>query len=157
MRERAQEKGITVETRIDPSLPPLLVDELRVRQALINLVGNAIKFTQAGGSVIVEAGQSVTQQPYLRVVDNGIGIASEDIEKAMEPFGQADGALNRRYEGSGLGLPLTKALIELHDGCFEIDSAEGVGTTVTLLFPQERCLRPTSQTTPEPLTLVAAE
>ena len=75
----------------------------------------------------------------------------------MEPFGQADGALNRRYEGSGLGLPLTKALIELHDGRFDIDSDEGVGTTETLTFPKERCLPPAPQTTPEALTLAAAE
>ena len=157
VRERAQEKHISVETRIDSGLPPLLVDELRVRQALINLVGNAIKFTPDGGSVIVEAAQSESQQPYLRVIDNGIGIAPEDIEKAMEPFGQADGALNRRYEGSGLGLPLTKALIELHDGSFEIDSDEGCGTTVTLTFPRERRQSDTPQSAQQAATLVAAE
>lgn len=139
VRERALEKNITVQTRIDPAFPPLSIDELRIRQALINLVGNAIKFTPDGGSVVVEAARSSNDLPYLRVIDNGIGIAPEDIEKAMEPFGQADGSLNRRYEGSGLGLPLTKALVELHDGRIEIDSAEGVGTTVTLVFPQERC------------------
>ena len=75
----------------------------------------------------------------------------------MEPFGQADGSLNRRYEGSGLGLPLTKALVELHEGRFEIDSAEGVGTTVTLTFPQACCQPVTprvSVSTPLP---VAAE
>ena len=157
VRERAQEKNILLETRIDPGLPPLLVDELRVRQALINLVGNAIKFTPNGGSVIVEAAKSTDEQPFLRVIDDGIGIAPDDIEKAMAPFGQADSSLNRRYEGSGLGLPLTKALIELHEGRFEIDSAEGVGTTVTLTFPQA-CCQPVAPrvTAPTPL-LVAAE
>lgn len=139
VRERAREKEIDITTCIHPGLPPLLADELRVRQALINLVGNAIKFTPEGGSVIVEAAQTDDAQPYLKVMDNGIGIAAEDIEKAMEPFGQADGALNRRFDGSGLGLPLTKALVELHDGQFEIDSTEGVGTTVTLTFPQDPC------------------
>ncbi len=157
VRERAQEKNIAVETRIDPDLPPLLVDELRVRQALINLVGNAIKFTPDGGSVIVEAAQSIEKQPYLRVIDNGIGIAPDDIEKAMEPFGQADSSLNRRYDGSGLGLPLTKALVELHKGRFDIDSAEGVGTTVTLTFPQACCQPIPARGTGQGVVLAAAE
>ena len=108
-------------------------------------------------SVIVEAAQSDEAQPYLRVIDNGIGIAPEDIEKAMEPFGQADGSLNRRYDGSGLGLPLTKALIELHKGEFAIDSVEGVGTTVTLTFPQACCQAIAARGTDHAMTLVAAE
>ncbi len=159
VRVRAQEKGIAVETRIDPEMPPLLADELRLRQALINLVGNAIKFTPDGGSIIVEASQSVEDEPFLRVIDNGIGIASEDIEKAMEPFGQADSALNRRYDGSGLGLPLTKALVELHKGQFEIDSTVGLGTTVTMTFPQSRCQQsaPQASSVDQYLVMAAAD
>ncbi len=74
----------------------------------------------------------------FQIVNTSIGIVPEDIPKALSRFGQVDGALNRRYEGSGLGLPLTKALVELHGGCLDLQSELGVGTTVTVRFPAER-------------------
>lgn len=77
----------------------------------------------------------------VAVADTGIGIAPEDIPRALERFGQIDDSLGRKYEGTGLGLPLSKALMELHGGTLELESARGVGTTVTVIFPRERLLR----------------
>ena len=82
----------------------------------------------------------IVQSSLTLVKDTGIGIAPEDIEKVMKPFTQADGALSRVYEGTGLGLPLTKALIEMHQGTFELDSEQGVGTTAVVRFPADRAL-----------------
>ncbi len=82
----------------------------------------------------------VTRPQRCRVIDTGIGIALEDIPKALSQFGQVDGDLNRQYEGTGLGLPLTKALVKLHGGALDLQSEVGVGTTVTVRFPAERIL-----------------
>ena len=82
----------------------------------------------------------IVQSSLTLVKDTGIGIAPEDIEKVMKPFIQADGALSRVYEGTGLGLPLTKALIEMHQGTFELDSEQGVGTTAVVRFSAGRAL-----------------
>jgi signal transduction histidine kinase len=83
----------------------------------------------------------------IRVIDTGIGMAAEDIPKALEPFGQVDSKLSRKYEGTGLGLPLSKALVELHGGALEIQSAPGAGTTVTVVLPVERIVRQDSGAT----------
>ena len=85
----------------------------------------------------------------FQVADTGIGIALDDIPKALAPFSQIDGDLNRKYEGTGLGLPLTKALAELHGGSLDLQSAVGVGTTVTVRFPAERIVSETTSVSPE--------
>jgi PAS domain S-box-containing protein len=112
----------------------LLADSRRLRQMLLNLLSNAVKFTPKGGEVIVSsAGTSDAFEISVR--DTGIGMAAEQIPLALERFGQIDSSLSRRYEGTGLGLPLTKALAELHGAALSIESEPGAGTIVTLRFP----------------------
>ena len=119
----------------------LRADERKFRQMLINLLSNAVKFTESGGKIAVSGDLQEDGALGITVTDNGIGIAAEDIPKAMSTLGQVDGALNRRYEGTGLGLPLVKLLAELHGGRFEIESEIGVGTNATIWFPKERVVR----------------
>jgi len=138
VHERAASAGITVTSDVASTLPVLRGDARRVRQILLNLLSNSIKFTASGGKVLVRATGSDGGGISVSVTDSGIGIAAEDIEKAMMPFGQVDGRLNRKYEGTGLGLPLAKSLTELHDGRLTLKSAVGKGTTVTLDFPPAR-------------------
>ncbi|MFZ2005168.1 MAG: ATP-binding protein [Stellaceae bacterium] len=107
----------------------------KLRQMLLNLLSNAIKFTPAGGDVSVTLAIDGGGQPLLSVRDTGIGMAPTDIPTALTPFGQIDSGLNRTYEGTGLGLPLTKALADLHNAAFDIASEPGTGTTVSLRFP----------------------
>ena len=141
IRERAQEGGLSLKDDVPADLPGLYGDERKLKQILINLLSNAVKFTLEGGgvTVTVEAGPEIGF--IFRVADTGIGIAAEDLEKALAPFGQVDSKLARRYEGTGLGLPLTAALVDLHGGTLDIDSAVGKGTTVTITFPSSRIAR----------------
>jgi signal transduction histidine kinase len=133
----AAEGGLQLRSEVAPGLPPVRGDARRLRQILLNLLSNAVKFTPAGGAVTVSAGWR-GDGIALVVADTGIGMAPEHITIALERFGQVDNGLARRYEGTGLGLPLTKRLVELHDGTLTIDSALGRGTTVTVLLPAER-------------------
>ena len=139
MQGRATEQKLRITLDIG-ALPPLFVDRLRIKQILLNLLSNAVKFTPDGGVVSVEAGRDTTGRVVVCVRDTGIGIAPEMIALAFEPFRQIDSALSRKYEGTGLGLPLVKKLIELHEGVVTIESALGKGTAVFILFPVSRCL-----------------
>jgi signal transduction histidine kinase len=112
-------------------------DQKRVKQVLLNLLSNAIKFTPAGGKVAVKIYER-GGMTALDVADTGIGIAAEDVPIALERFGQVDRERARKHEGTGLGLPLSKRLMELHGGGLELQSTPGIGTTVTILFPEER-------------------
>lgn len=138
--ERATAGGVELNWEVAENLPPIYADERRFKQIMINLLSNAIKFTQAGGSVTVKAWARPEAGFVLQVVDTGIGMALEDIPAALTPFRQLDSDLNRRFEGTGLGLPLTKSLVEMHGGSFDLQSKVGVGTTVTIRFPAERVL-----------------
>jgi two-component system cell cycle sensor histidine kinase PleC len=140
VRGRAAEGRIETEVKAADGLPALRADARVVRQILINLLSNAIKFTPAGGRVRVSANLLPDRRLRLAVADTGIGMAAADIPKALEPFRQLDGGLARRHEGTGLGLPLSKRLTELHGGELGIESAPGAGTTVTITFPAERTL-----------------
>ena len=140
MRERAGEGGIELEFETHSELPPLYVDERKVKQILINLLSNAIKFTTAGGKVTLRTWCRAESGYVFQIADTGIGIALKDIPKALSPFSQVDSNLARIYEGTGLGLPLTKALVELHSGSFDLQSEVGIGTTVTVRFPAERVI-----------------
>jgi two-component system, cell cycle sensor histidine kinase PleC len=135
---RIDENKLTLAIEIEPKLPPLHCDARLVRQILINLVSNASKFTLEGGKITVTVSRRPDKGLRMVVADTGIGIAKEDIEDAMTPFRQVDNELGRRYGGTGLGLPLSKAFIELHGGHFDLASETGKGTTITLDFPQER-------------------
>ena len=118
-------------------LPPIRADHLRLRQILLNLLSNAVKFTPPGGRVTVTAAVDLAGVA-ISVEDTGIGMKTEDIAIALTPFRQIEGAMSRRFDGTGLGLPLAKALIERHGGALEIKSAPGVGTAIRIRLPQER-------------------
>jgi PAS domain S-box-containing protein len=136
--ERAERAGIEIVLAIPSDLPGLYADERKLKQILLNLLSNAIKFTPDGGRVSAAAAIDGDGWLRLSVADTGIGIHQTDMALVMEPFGQVDGALNRRFDGTGLGLPLTKALVDLHGGVLDMQSEVGVGTTVIVRFPAER-------------------
>lgn len=136
---QAEAQKISLSTNFDRTLPHLLADHRRLRQVLLNLLSNAVKFTPDGGSVKVEAFGGPAGLT-IRVIDTGIGIAAEDIPVALERFGQIDSDLARKYEGTGLGLPLSKCLMEHHGGTLDIKSEPGRGTRVTVAFPASRVI-----------------
>jgi signal transduction histidine kinase len=137
IESQAQKAGIALSTAITDDLPALKADKRRIKQVLVNLLSNAVKFTPAGGRVQISA-QLTGAGLALSVADNGIGIAPQDIAKALEVFGQVDSSLARKYEGTGLGLPLSKQLMELHGGSLSLESHVNVGTIVTVTLPPER-------------------
>ena len=113
-------------------------DELRLEQVLLNLVSNAVKFTPSGGRVRVEASLAAGGGIAVLVADTGIGMAVDEIPRALQPFGQIDNSLTRPQGGTGLGLPLAKRLVELHGGTLTVESEPGSGTSVTFILPAER-------------------
>lgn len=128
---------------VDPDLPNLFADGAKLTQILVNLLSNAVKFTSAGSAVRLKIRSRRLGGVSFRVEDTGIGMSAEQIPIALSPFGQVDSGLNRKYDGVGLGLPLTKRLVELHDGTIEIASAPGCGTVVSFHLPEHRvCRRP---------------
>jgi signal transduction histidine kinase len=144
LRPRAQENRLDLDVVLPSGLPQLRCDHRKLKQMLLNLLGNAVKFTPAGGSISVSA-LCDDSGFAISVADSGIGISKSDLERVLQPFVQADNKLNRRHEGTGLGLILVRSMIEVHGGAFKLDSEVGIGTTATLLFPPERvatCVRP---------------
>ncbi len=138
LRARAEESGIRLRVDIAPGLPPLYAEHRAVRQILLNLIGNAIKFTKREGSITIDAALLPDGALRLRVSDTGIGIAEDHMPLVLKPFGQVETALSRKHGGVGLGLPLSKRLAELHGGTLEIASTPGVGTAVDVRFPRQR-------------------
>ena len=139
VRGRAENSSVRLVNGIArDATPRLLADERAVKQILLNLLSNAVKFTPEGGRVAVGAELRGDGSLAVTVDDTGIGIAPENIPRALAPFSQLDSSLTRRYEGTGLGLPLVKSLIELHGGTLELESEEGKGTLATLVFPPAR-------------------
>jgi signal transduction histidine kinase len=130
--------GLALTLDIAAGLPHLWADPRRLRKCLDNLLSNALKFTPAGGWITIVATADAFGGVNIDVVDTGIGIAEPDIEKALSPFGQIDGELNRRYEGLGLGLPLVRELMKAHGGLLSLASGLGVGTRASLRFPPNR-------------------
>lgn len=136
----AREGHIQIATDISDDLQPLLIDRRAVTQVLLNLLSNAIKFTPVGGTVTIAAGLA-DEGVHLSVADTGIGIAESDLRRLARPFEQVENVLTRTKTGSGLGLALTKALVDQHGGRFEISSRLGEGTTVTARFPRQALVR----------------
>ena len=139
MRDRAEAAGVRLLQFLPPDLPLVQGDERRLKQILLNLLSNAVKFTPPEGRVVIRATLGPTGLD-LAVEDTGIGIAPADLDKALRPFGQIDSRLARKYQGTGLGLPLTKSMIELHGGTLELKSRPGVGTTATIHLPLARII-----------------
>jgi signal transduction histidine kinase len=135
---RAERSGVELQAGSSVDMSPALGDSLRVKQVVINLVVNAIKFTPQGGTVAIAAYDAEDGMIGVRVSDTGIGMNEEEIRIALTPFGQVDHGPNRRYEGTGLGLPLAKMLVEKHGGRLHIESAPGQGTRVTFTVPAWR-------------------
>ncbi|MEM1138689.1 MAG: HAMP domain-containing sensor histidine kinase [Pseudomonadota bacterium] len=142
VRERAQRGQLVIEETYEPGLPYLLGDPLKIKQLAINLLSNSVKFTPEGGKISVTVARSNGGRLVMTVADTGIGMDPAHIPIALEAFGQVDSNLDRKYEGTGLGLPLAKAFTELHEGQFAISSAPGVGTEVTISFPETRLVDP---------------
>ncbi len=141
VKERARNGGVKLKTDIPDGLPALHADKRKLKQILVNLLSNAVKFTPAGGEVTLKVWSRPDSGYVFQVIDTGIGIALADIPAALSPFGQVDSRLDRKYEGTGLGLPLTKSFVEMHGGSLDLQSEEGAGTTVTVRFPKERIVR----------------
>jgi signal transduction histidine kinase len=136
--QRAEKSGLRIDCTTADDLPALRADERKLKQALLNLLVNAIKFTPSGGRVQLDIHCGEEEGFVFEVSDNGIGMARDDIPTALRQFGQIDSALNRKYEGTGLGLPLTKALVEMHGGQLELESSLGEGTTAIIRLPADR-------------------
>jgi CheY-like chemotaxis protein len=143
IKQQALKKRIQLEIKLQPHLPDLFVDERRIRQVLINLLNNALKFTPEGGKITLEVSQTaagseeLAESKFLRiaVMDTGIGISAENIKKLFQPFIQIDSALNRQYTGTGLGLALVKRIVELHGGNVELTSEVGIGSCFAIELP----------------------
>jgi signal transduction histidine kinase len=140
LKPRAAKSNVRIYTTFDPHLPVLVADEARLRQIALNLLSNAIKFTKPGGRVSISTGLDRAGGITVAVTDTGIGMTPDEIAIALEPFQQVMSSQSRTNEGTGLGLPLTKTLVELHGGRLDITSAPGRGTTVTVSFPPSRSL-----------------
>ena len=141
---RADHAGVALRTNISPGVHAVRGDERRLKQILLNLITNAIKFTPSGGEVAVSASLAASGELTLTVKDTGVGIAEEEQGKIFEPFMQA--APNETTkEGTGLGLPLTKRLVELHQGSLELRSTVGIGTSVVIRLPALRVVAPPVQ------------
>ena len=133
----AQRADLRVSVSVPDGLPEIRADERRLRQIVLNLLSNAVKFTPAGGRIKIAAAVS-TAGLTITVADSGIGIAAENLGLVLQPFRQVDSRLARRFEGTGLGLPLSKRLVEMHGGTLALGSVLGEGTTVTVTLPRER-------------------
>ncbi len=136
---RASNNGLTIVEDVQDNIPSLLADMRLVRQILINLVTNAVKFSKSGEEVKLKARLLEEGNIEFVVTDHGVGIPEERIKEALEPFGQISEPVNiQGYQGTGLGLPLAKAMAELHGGTLDLQSEPGKGTTVTVTFPAYR-------------------
>jgi signal transduction histidine kinase len=153
---QARARGIIVNNRIARALPMLYGDERRFTQIMLNFVSNAVKFSNDGGRVELDAFIDLDGSFAIMVRDNGIGIAESDIPRVLKIFQQADNGNTRRYGGTGLGLPLAKKLIELHGGNLILESSLGAGTRVVARFPASRVVEVPPLATAKIIPLVRA-
>jgi PAS domain S-box-containing protein len=140
IHSRAVAGGIRLSTEIEDRIPLLACDSTRLKQVLLNLLSNAINFTERNGSVLLTVYRNPEGDVVFDVRDTGPGMTADEIDVALQPFGQVDAGHTRRYEGTGLGLPLAQRLAELHGGSLHIESAKGLGTTVSVTLPATRVL-----------------
>jgi two-component system cell cycle sensor histidine kinase PleC len=140
MRLRAENKGLKIVEAFAPNLPQLWADERAIRQICLNLLSNAIKFTPSGGTITLTIGRTSASGQFLSVKDTGPGIPEGEIPRVLRSFGQGSLAHQTAEGGTGLGLPITKGLTELHDGVFELKSKLRYGTEVIVTFPRKRMM-----------------
>lgn len=141
LQPQANSQRVIVRTALSDRLPDVVADTRSVKQILINILANAIKFTPAGGQIVVSTSYEPSGSVLLRIRDTGIGMSREELEQAMKPFKQApSGAARQRGEGTGLGLPLTKAMTEANRATFSVSSTPNEGTLVEIAFPSQRVL-----------------
>ena len=138
VRDRASSKQLVLSSEVPEPAPIVRCDELKIKQVLVNLLINAIKFTKEGGSIRVEVALEANGSLRIAIADTGIGIADHDMSKVMTPFGQVEPVHARKQGGVGLGLPLSKKLVELHGGELILESVVGVGTTAQVILPAQR-------------------
>ena len=138
VRGQIEQQRLDFSQSIAPDLPTLLADRRAVRQILLNLLSNAIKFTPPQGKIRIEARRNDQGGISLSVADSGIGIEAEDLDDVLQPFNQGSNAHRTVHQGTGLGLPIVKSLIEMHGGRLVMKSVRGVGTTVTVEFPKQQ-------------------
>lgn len=144
LRQSVQTARVSLNVEVAAALPHILADEQQVRRVLLNLLSNAIKFTPAGGSIILSALENAEGGLEMRVTDTGIGIPADKLDKVLEPFEQVENSFTRTRAGTGLGLPLTKAMVETHGGTLCITSTLGQGTCVCVTLPPARTIRKAS-------------
>jgi signal transduction histidine kinase len=138
MSNRIRGAGLMQKLDMPPDLPLLRADELKTKQVLLNLLANAAKFTPPGGTVELSCRVDRESGLAITIADTGIGIAPEHMNRVLEAFEQVDSSWNRQQHGTGLGLALVKAIMELHGGTLELQSTASVGTEVTIIFPADR-------------------
>jgi len=140
LKSKIQKAQIEVRTDISNDLPEILGEELVLKQVLINLLTNAIKYTPSGGQVIVTAKIDSSGRMVIEVTDTGVGMSEEELKRALQPFGQVETELDRGSSGTGLGLTVVQSLVSLHDSEFKLISQKGVGTTARITLPEKRIL-----------------
>ena len=140
LKLRAGNRGITIHEMFEPDMPRLWADERAVRQICLNLLSNAIKFTPQGGEIWLKVGWTASGGQYMSVKDTGSGIPEEEIPVVLASFGQGSNSLKSAEQGTGLGLPIAKNLVDLHGGTFTLKSKLRIGTEVVVTFPPERVM-----------------
>ena len=135
LKNQISEKEIELIFSVEPDIPEMRLDAGKMRQVFTNILGNAIKFTPNNGTITVFAHMLDNKKVQISIADNGIGMTAEDIGLALTPFGQVIGDLSRDFQGTGLGLPIAKSLVELHNGALEVSSEKGVGSIFDIILP----------------------
>lgn len=137
---RAKGKNQTVRQAVEPDLPKIWADERAIRQIILNILSNAVKFTPQGGDIMLKVGWTANGSQYVSVTDNGPGIPENELNTVLSSFGRGSQAIKTAEEGSGLGLPIVKGLVDLHGGVFTLKSKIRVGTEVMFTIPAERVM-----------------
>jgi two-component system cell cycle sensor histidine kinase PleC len=137
---RATGRGLMLQTTFTEGMPRVWADERAIRQITLNLLSNAIKFTPQGAEILVKVGWTASGGQYLSVRDNGTGIPEDEIETVLATFGRGSQAIKNADQGSGLGLPIVKSLVELHGGVFRLRSKLREGTEAIAIFPPDRVM-----------------
>jgi two-component system cell cycle sensor histidine kinase PleC len=152
---RARGKSQTIRQAVEPNLPKVWADERAMRQIILNILSNAVKFTPQGGDIALKVGWTTNGGQYVCVTDNGPGIPESELNTVLSSFGRGSQAIKTAEEGSGLGLPIVKGLVDLHGGVFTLKSKIRVGTEVMFTIPAARVMETLPAIAPEPARRIA--